>query len=417
MRKLSISAVIFSLGIFSLALIPGARADAYVYAGVLRLGSSGSSVASLQQALGIGADGVFGYGTRTAVVNFQLAHGLSPDGVVGPATAAAVSAIPASSSSASTQTQSSSVASSATYPAGCTAGTKYSSSTGLPCAGGANPLIPPGCKSNTDYSEYSATTGMPCATTPVYPAGCSSNYGFSTTTGRSCSLPVGCDSTDGYSPWSGLACDGSSALTYLPEGCTSKSGYSALTGASCATGQYAQALSGTSGSLRDVSLMTGYSGEYVPENLSNAYIAGYNITSDKGSDLSLTSAEIAITFSDGAASSNLGRYANSLGISFNGSQVGSADVSDFSKSGKTYTRRIELSGAFIAADSDTYLYITASTQKNISSSDSDNTWQVSLLELRYRDATGSTISDSRTGDIGEANTTSLHFRPVDNTDN
>ena len=50
---------------------------------VLKLGSKGDNVKRLQKVLGIVADGNFGYGTRTAVMNFQKTNGLVADGVVG----------------------------------------------------------------------------------------------------------------------------------------------------------------------------------------------------------------------------------------------------------------------------------------------------------------------------------------------
>jgi peptidoglycan hydrolase-like protein with peptidoglycan-binding domain len=40
----------------------------------------------MQEALGIGADGIFGPGTRRAVKAWQAANGLKADGVAGPAT-------------------------------------------------------------------------------------------------------------------------------------------------------------------------------------------------------------------------------------------------------------------------------------------------------------------------------------------
>ncbi len=49
----------------------------------LRRGAKGPSVVTLQQRLGIEADGDFGPKTERAVIAFQSSRGLSPDGVVG----------------------------------------------------------------------------------------------------------------------------------------------------------------------------------------------------------------------------------------------------------------------------------------------------------------------------------------------
>jgi peptidoglycan hydrolase-like protein with peptidoglycan-binding domain len=49
-------------------------------------GNRGTDVKALQFILNIGADGVFGSGTKSAVVSFQSHKGLIPDGIVGPAT-------------------------------------------------------------------------------------------------------------------------------------------------------------------------------------------------------------------------------------------------------------------------------------------------------------------------------------------
>jgi peptidoglycan DL-endopeptidase CwlO len=53
---------------------------------ILRLWDRGSSVASLQRALGIQADGDFGPKTKTAVKRYQARHGLLVDGEAGPQT-------------------------------------------------------------------------------------------------------------------------------------------------------------------------------------------------------------------------------------------------------------------------------------------------------------------------------------------
>ena len=53
---------------------------------LLKVGSRGSEVKQLQEFLKIGADGIFGKGTETAVKNWQIKNGLTADGIVGPAT-------------------------------------------------------------------------------------------------------------------------------------------------------------------------------------------------------------------------------------------------------------------------------------------------------------------------------------------
>jgi peptidoglycan hydrolase-like protein with peptidoglycan-binding domain len=52
--------------------------------------ASGSSVAAVQSALGIPADGIYGPQTRRAVRAFQRSHGLLVDGIAGPQTLAAL---------------------------------------------------------------------------------------------------------------------------------------------------------------------------------------------------------------------------------------------------------------------------------------------------------------------------------------
>jgi peptidoglycan hydrolase-like protein with peptidoglycan-binding domain len=57
---------------------------------LLRSGSQGSTIAAVQRALGIPADGVYGPRTRQAVMAFQRVHGLIVDGIVGPQTLGAL---------------------------------------------------------------------------------------------------------------------------------------------------------------------------------------------------------------------------------------------------------------------------------------------------------------------------------------
>ncbi len=59
---------------------------------LLRKGSRGSAVKTLQEGLGIGADGIFGGGTEAAVKEFQASKGLDADGLAGPETLAMLDA-------------------------------------------------------------------------------------------------------------------------------------------------------------------------------------------------------------------------------------------------------------------------------------------------------------------------------------
>lgn len=57
---------------------------------VISLGDRGQEVRNLQKALGLSIDGIFGKGTRAAVVAFQKSKGLPADGAVGAQTWAAL---------------------------------------------------------------------------------------------------------------------------------------------------------------------------------------------------------------------------------------------------------------------------------------------------------------------------------------
>jgi len=78
------------LALLALALTGCLLLSAPASAGVLKTGDRGARVGSVQKALGLRADRIFGPGTRRALKRFQRRHGLTADGVVGPATWALV---------------------------------------------------------------------------------------------------------------------------------------------------------------------------------------------------------------------------------------------------------------------------------------------------------------------------------------
>ena len=57
---------------------------------IVKRGDRGDAVKAVQEKLELGADGIFGPQTETAVKNFQHSKGLQADGIVGPATIAAL---------------------------------------------------------------------------------------------------------------------------------------------------------------------------------------------------------------------------------------------------------------------------------------------------------------------------------------
>ena len=71
---------------------------------LLKKGSKGKEVKELQEALEIGADGIFGPGTELSVKKFQKENGLTADGIVGPATWEAIG-IDTNSDSAAEETE------------------------------------------------------------------------------------------------------------------------------------------------------------------------------------------------------------------------------------------------------------------------------------------------------------------------
>ena len=76
------------LGGASIPKAASSAAKASTEVRTLRKGSKGDDVAKMQKALGITADGDFGFGTQTALKKWQKMHGLTADGIAGPATQA-----------------------------------------------------------------------------------------------------------------------------------------------------------------------------------------------------------------------------------------------------------------------------------------------------------------------------------------
>lgn len=90
LRRLRSRRSVAAVALASLSLAAGGAVAADRSGGAASVRSAGSTVAALQSALGIPADGIYGPQTRRAVRRFQRAHGLAVDGIAGPQTLAAL---------------------------------------------------------------------------------------------------------------------------------------------------------------------------------------------------------------------------------------------------------------------------------------------------------------------------------------
>jgi hypothetical protein len=138
-------ATLVAIAMAASLVIPGI---AQAQQALLSQGSSGSSVTSVQKALGETPTGYFGSQTRQDVLSFQSQHGLLVDGIVGPQTRGALFG-----SGSSTSTQSSSKQSSSHHSS------SSSSSSGSSSSGYSIPSSIVQCESQGNYGAVNPSTG------------------------------------------------------------------------------------------------------------------------------------------------------------------------------------------------------------------------------------------------------------------
>jgi zinc D-Ala-D-Ala carboxypeptidase len=102
-KKSKLAAMMLAMAVV-FPLVGTGDAHAYTWTRTLQEGSSGADVKELQIRVAgwaadsasktyVAVDGVFGPGTKAAVMRFQQAYGLTADGIVGPATQAKLNAL------------------------------------------------------------------------------------------------------------------------------------------------------------------------------------------------------------------------------------------------------------------------------------------------------------------------------------
>ncbi|QQR76798.1 peptidoglycan-binding protein [Candidatus Nomurabacteria bacterium] len=298
---------------------------AFAFVAVLALAKSTYALVTVPPNLSQGSSG-------TQVVNLQTAlGGLTADGNFGPLTKAAV--------------------------------VSYQSAHGLTADGVVGPM--------TAASINGMATGS-------YPAGCTSNTGYSVTTGASCAaattLPAGCTSTVGFSPTTGVSCAG----TTTPTG----------------------PLAGSFGDISNVTELGSYSGEEVGEGQDDVTVAGFEVEATNDGDIEISSMKIQFDSTGNTGSLHLDDYIDSISIMMGSTEVGSADVDEFTESSDIYTRTVSLDGAVIRADETENFYIVVNAAGTFDSSDlTGDSWDVDVLNIRFVDGSGVTTTDDSTGDM------------------
>jgi len=226
-----------------------------------------------------------------------------------------------------------------------------------------------------------ALSGVPSS--GYYPAGCTSNSGYSVTTGQSCaastSYPAGCSSTVGYSPTTGAKCDGSGS-TPAPTG----------------------ALEGGAGDITITALST-YGAENVGEGAEDVKVLAFEIEADDESDVDITSIKVELNQQDTANSEDMDDYMESVSVWMGSEKVGEADADDFSEaSGHVWSKSISLDDAVVRAGETEKFYLAVTALNSLDSGDiNDDDWQIGVSSIRFLDAEGVTSTESLTLDIDD----------------
>ena len=247
------------------------------------------------------------------------------------------------------------------------------------------------------FGPMSRAAWINSITNNVYPAGCSSNIGYSSTTGLPCSggvnLPAGCYPGNNFSVTTGLPCSG---VVNLPNGCTSTQGYSPITGVKCDSGVINPnpngPLQGGAGDINISSTSVDVESE-VAEGKTEKVLAFRVEAQD--SDVQLTNLRI-IVENNNTANSNRrpDRYMSKISLLMGNKEIASFDPAVMTRDGDIYTRNITLDNAIVReglSNRETF-YVVFRALNSIDSNDMDADWGVGIENIRFIDGQGSSMT-------------------------
>jgi hypothetical protein len=129
-------------------------------------------------------------------------------------------------------------------------------------------------------------------------------------------------------------------------------------------------------------------------------VVGWKVQAD-GSDVNVSHVKVKITYDGTSDASNiLNRYFQSFDVYAAGAKVGTIPASDFTRdSAGVYSKTIALTGAIVKMGSNNkatfYLKATgADAIDSVNAGSSNGKWDYEVLELRFTDATGVTLSST-----------------------
>jgi len=163
-----------------------------------------------------------------------------------------------------------------------------------------------------------------------------------------------------------------------------------------------EGLNGSVGDITRADWISALNNEKVGEGENNIKVAGLEIEAGQDSDIRLISAKIEVENTDAGSSKKPRDFMKSVGVYFDGTKVATIDGDEFfDDTGDTWTKTVSFpSSSIIRMDGVKKLEFAVSALDVIDSADHDSdTWQFSVINVRFVDGQGAITTDSSTGDI------------------